>query len=236
MVTDFPRTLSLLRQDKKISQKKAAQALGVSQALLSHYENGVREPGLSFVVRAADFYGVSCDYLLGRTMSKEGASISADELADLSEEKDNVLRGSAAALLQKKLLVNSAGILLDILGKVGDRGLIRDFSGYLSAALYKAYRHLYLISGEYADAMFPAPANLFSDLCDAEMKLREYRLRARASANGKSKEPLQFPDLSIDGLSAAYPQLAPALLSLLHGTSSSLENLAVSDGEERANR
>ena len=236
MVTDFPRTLSLLRQDKKISQKKAAQALGVSQALLSHYENGVREPGLSFVVRAADFYGVSCDYLLGRTMSKEGASISADELADLSEEKDNVLRGSAAALLQKKLLVNSAGILLDILGKVGDRGLIRDFSGYLSAALYKAYRHLYLISGEYADSMFPAPANLFSDLCDAEMKLREYRLRARASANGKSKEPLQFPDLSIDGLSAAYPQLAPALLSLLHGTSSSLEKLAVSDGEERANR
>lgn len=226
MVSDFPRTLSLLRQDKKLSQKKAAQALGVSQALLSHYENGVREPGLSFVVRAADFYGVSCDYLLGRTMSKEGAAISMEDLADLSEQKDNVLRGSAAALLQKKLLVNSAGILMDILGKMGDQALTRDFSAYLSAALYKAYRHLYLISGEYADTMFPIPANLFSDLCDMEMKQREFRLRALAAANGKSREPLRFPDLSIDGLSAAYPQLAPALLSLLHSVSASLEKLS----------
>ena len=39
----------------------------MSQALLSHYEKGVRECGLDFVVRAADFYGVSCDYLLGRS-------------------------------------------------------------------------------------------------------------------------------------------------------------------------
>ncbi len=230
MVSDFPRTLSLLRQDKKLSQKKAAQALGVSQALLSHYENGVREPGLSFVVRAADFYGVSCDYLLGRTMSKEGAAISMEDLADLSEQKDNVLRGSAAALLQKKLLVNSAGILMDILGKVGNQSLTRDFSAYLSAALYKAYRHLYLISGDYSDSMFPTPANLFSDLCDMEMKQREYRLRALGTA--KNRESLQFPDLSIDGLSAAYPQLAPALLSLLHSVSAALEKLAAPETPE----
>ena len=100
MVTDFPRTLSLLRQEKKLSQKKAAEALGISQALLSHYENGVREPGLPFVVRAADFYGVSCDYLLGRTMSKEGATITVEELGDVSSEKGNVLRGSVVAMLQ----------------------------------------------------------------------------------------------------------------------------------------
>ena len=68
MVQDFPRTLSLLRQEKKISQRKAASELGVSQALLSHYENGVREPGLQFVVRAADYYGVSADYLLGTSV------------------------------------------------------------------------------------------------------------------------------------------------------------------------
>ena len=67
MVNDFPRTLSLLRKEKKISQRKAAGDLGVSQALLSHYENGMREPGLEFLVRAADYYGVSADYLLGRT-------------------------------------------------------------------------------------------------------------------------------------------------------------------------
>ena len=226
MVTDFPRTLSLLRQEKKLSQKKAAEALGISQALLSHYENGVREPGLSFVVRAADFYGVSCDYLLGRTMSREGAAISVDALGDLSEEKGNVLRGSVSAMLQKKLLVNSAGILLDLLGKVGHKGLIGDVSAYLSAAIYKAYRYVYMISGKYADTMFPVPAQLFSDLCDAEMKMREYRLRALAASNQSSREPLEFPDLSIDGLSQEYPNLAPALLSVLHNVSESLEKMA----------
>ena len=99
MVSDFPRTLCLLRQEKKISQRKAAGELGVSQALLSHYENGVREPGLSFLVRAADYYGVSADFLLGRTMARDGGAILAEDLTDSSEEKDNVLRGSAASML-----------------------------------------------------------------------------------------------------------------------------------------
>ena len=67
MNSDFPRVLSLLRKEKGISQKEAANELGVSQALLSHYEKGIRECGLDFLVRAADFYGVSADYLLGRT-------------------------------------------------------------------------------------------------------------------------------------------------------------------------
>ena len=45
MASDFSRTLALLRREKKISQRTAAADLGVSQALLSHYENGLREPG-----------------------------------------------------------------------------------------------------------------------------------------------------------------------------------------------
>ena len=67
MATDFSRTLSLLRQEKGVSQRKAAAELGISQALLSHYENGIREPGLAFVTRVCGYYHVSADYLLGRT-------------------------------------------------------------------------------------------------------------------------------------------------------------------------
>ena len=67
MQRSFPETLSALRRDKNISQRKAAADLNISQALLSHYENGAREPGLSFVCRACDYYGVSADYLLCRT-------------------------------------------------------------------------------------------------------------------------------------------------------------------------
>ena len=52
MNADFSRTLALLRQEKGISQRKAAKELGISQALLSHYENGIREPGLASRRRA----------------------------------------------------------------------------------------------------------------------------------------------------------------------------------------
>ena len=87
MNADFSRTLALLRQEKGISQRKAAKELGISQALLSHYENGIREPGLAFVKKACDFYHVSADYLLGRTLDRDGGMIDAESLYDSSDEK-----------------------------------------------------------------------------------------------------------------------------------------------------
>ena len=60
---EFNRIIKLLRKERGITQKQAAEDLGVSQALLSHYEKGIRECGLDFVVKVADYYNVSCDYL-----------------------------------------------------------------------------------------------------------------------------------------------------------------------------
>ena len=142
MNAEFSRTLSLLRQERGVSQRTAAGALGISQALLSHYENGIREPGLAFVVRACDYYGVSADFLLGRTLTRDGTTIAPEELYDLSDEKDNSMRGSVLALLSKKLLVNSVGMLFDLLGKTGSREAIRASSNYLSTAVYKVFRRL----------------------------------------------------------------------------------------------
>ena len=68
MNKDFPRIITLLREERGFSQKKAADALGISQPLLSHYEKGIRECSLDFVVKTADYYNVTCDYLLGRTV------------------------------------------------------------------------------------------------------------------------------------------------------------------------
>ena len=51
---EFNRIIKLLRKERGITQKQAAEDLGVSQALLSHYEKGIRECGLDFVVRVAD--------------------------------------------------------------------------------------------------------------------------------------------------------------------------------------
>ena len=67
MERGFGTILSALRREHGISQRALAADLHVSQALLSHYENGAREPGLAFVCRACDYYGVSADYLLCRS-------------------------------------------------------------------------------------------------------------------------------------------------------------------------
>ena len=61
----FARRMKELRRQKGLTQKQAAAGLGISQALLSHYEKGVRECGLDFIIKAAGFYGVTADDLLG---------------------------------------------------------------------------------------------------------------------------------------------------------------------------
>ena len=59
MGIEFNRIITLLRKERGITQKQAAQDLGISQAQLSHYEKGIRECGLAFVVQVADYYAVS---------------------------------------------------------------------------------------------------------------------------------------------------------------------------------
>lgn len=72
MSTVFAARITSLRKERNMSQKEVALSLGISQALLSHYEKGVRECGLDFVLKCAEFYNVTTDYLLGRQNSKYG--------------------------------------------------------------------------------------------------------------------------------------------------------------------
>lgn len=71
-LSKFSEILSKMRKERGISQKKAATDLGISQALLSHYEKGIRECGLDFVIKCSKYYGVTTDYLLGVSESRNG--------------------------------------------------------------------------------------------------------------------------------------------------------------------
>ena len=77
MERGFSDRLQALRAEKGLSQRAVAADLHISQALLSHYENGAREPGLDFVRRACDYYGVSADYLLCRTDNPDSSASAA---------------------------------------------------------------------------------------------------------------------------------------------------------------
>ena len=62
----FGQRLLELRKNANKNQTDVAKALGISQPAYQNYENGRREAGYSTIVKLADFYGVTTDYLLGR--------------------------------------------------------------------------------------------------------------------------------------------------------------------------
>ena len=115
MERSFSVILSRLRKEKNMSQKEAAAGLGVSQALLSHYENGIRECGLDFLIKAADFYNVTTDYLLGRSDSKQGFTGAFTIKSDIGSDN---LMGTltlfrAAGRLREYLIAKHDGELVD---------------------------------------------------------------------------------------------------------------------------
>ncbi len=217
MNAEFARTLSLLRQEKGVSQRTASSELGISQALLSHYENGIREPGLTFVVKACAYYNVSADYLLGRTLTRDGTTISAEELYDISQEKDNSMRGSVLALLSKKLLVNSVGMLFDLLAKTGNRDIIQAVANYLSTSVYKMYRDIYHANPNNNPDFFSVSQRHFSTgLPEADMHLSEVELQDALAAHMKEKGAI--PEMDHAALARDYPVLYQSFLQLIHNT------------------
>ncbi len=210
MATDFSRTLGLLRQEKGISQRNAAKELGISQALLSHYENGIREPGLLFVAKVCDYYHVSADYLLGRTSSRDGAMIDSAELYDASDEK-GTLKGSILATLQKKLVVNTTGVLFDLLGKLGDREAITAAGDYLSAALYQLLRQVYRRCGGNEDLFAVDSAAFDGGLVTADMEISRVKYTCALEASEADLE------VTSDTLTAA-PGVGQSVAQVLHNT------------------
>lgn len=103
MSTPISARLVSLRKDKNLSQKEAAAALGVSQGLLSHYEKGIRECGLDFLCRAATFYDVSADYLLGLSDTKmmSDALFTEEEIPQDSEMRMSTIFRSSVYLLER---------------------------------------------------------------------------------------------------------------------------------------
>ena len=222
MNADFSRTLALLRQEKGISQRKAAKELGISQALLSHYENGIREPGLAFVKKACDYYHVSADYLLGRTLDRDGGMIDAESLYDSSDEK-GTLRGSIAATLQKKMLVNTAGVLFELLGKTNDRTLITSAGSYLGGAFYQLYRALHRASGG-KEGYFGLDATAYqSGAVDAQMRA-DYIAYASSLAQLSEKDGA-FASMEDEALASLYPGLMQSVTQVLHSTEEKTNSL-----------
>ena len=60
-----------LRIDSDLSQKQLGEVLHISQRSYSHYETGPRGIPIEMLIRLADYYDTTIDYLVGRTDNKE---------------------------------------------------------------------------------------------------------------------------------------------------------------------
>ena len=230
---EFSRIITLLRKERGITQKQAAQDLGVSQALLSHYEKGIRECGLDFVVRVADYYGVSCDYLLGRSAERTGQTLSVEDIPNPESVKDNVYRGSVLPTslahstvstrvlptMNKKLIANSMNILFDKLAACNDKAITTEVSAYLMLAVYKMFRLMYSAHPRNAQSLFSVSATRWQGYSSAAMQTCEANVSA-ALAGEELEEGKPFKDverlgMTAETLSREYPMFASSLLNLI---------------------
>lgn len=181
----FAERLRTLRKELKLSQKEVALDLGVSQALLSHYERGIRECGLEFLARISDYYGVSSDYILGRSNSKTGS---------LFLDKDK-------GFIQ---IMNAMQIVLDRLIASGDTAVVKEIRGLFEIELSKLLNLVTAFSGDRED-MFENDYGITSLLLNtASSKAKTRLLYALKQSDAKL-------ELDREAVSKAYPQTFESL-------------------------
>lgn len=211
MNSHFPRIITLLRKERGLSQKAVAESLGVSQALLSHYEKGIRECGLDFVVKIADFYDVSCDYLLGRTPHPSGATVQISQPAAISR--------SAQETLGQTLLINSLSVLYSILGNCGNEDITNETSAYLFCEVYRVFRILYSANSKNPQGMFSVREKLAGSraVASSEVALSNVHclLTGEDIDNLKGLLKNAAPSLSPEKLTTSYPTLVSSLFTLI---------------------
>ena len=217
MNSDLPRIITFLRKERGLSQKQVAADLGISQALLSHYEKGIRECGLDFLVKAAEYFEVSCDYLLGRTVQRRLASVSADDLPESDEIRH--LKGNMINQINKKLLMNTTTVIFDLLAQIGSKRLTNAVSNYLMSAEYQIFRTIYSAQEQNSQTMFSIDRNRYKNLNSASMLIDLEIIDMLIERNELSLS------LSPDVISTYFDKGASSLFNLIQYAERNIKNL-----------
>lgn len=195
MNKDFPRILTLLRTENGLSQKKVASDLNVSQGLLSHYENGKRECNLDLLVKIANYFDVSCDYLLGRTTMPKPNRRSI---------KPNKHVQSIPSTLneQKDRITNALKVYYSIIKDYQSSELIKNSADILYLSIYSMFRAAFSANPKNDHQQFainkdyipPAFAILLSSL---ERELEKTKITAEKTSLMKlyNEFPLEYKSL-----------------------------------------
>ncbi len=121
----FAENITALRKKQNKKRQEVADDLGISRSSLEYYEKNKRKPDIEVLTKIADYYGVSADYLLGRTNAEttdkdlrficEYTGLSENAITTLSELHDpvNVLNVVPAEIVPLiDFLINDMGVRL----------------------------------------------------------------------------------------------------------------------------
>lgn len=164
-MSSFPTILTSLRKERKLSQKVVAADLNISQALLSHYEKGVRECSLDLLITIADYFGVSCDYLLGCTDVRNRVATTGSNIETMCGCVNDIM-----------LTVN----------RTGDKKLIDAAEKYLTLSLYNLASSLNMKSAK--SEKLKVKAGLIFDVSEVMKKNQLYNIAKLSADKIKSKD------------------------------------------------
>ena len=220
MNQNFPRIITQLRKEKRISQKQAASELDISQSLLSHYEKGKRECSFDFLVKIADYYEVSTDYLLGRSTQRHS------EVFSLAIENENKSRSTMTQLANKRIITNSISILHEYLIKIGSRKLSNRISDYLMLSVYMMFRLIYSSNPDNPPEIFSLNKNTFKDITGATMQIIRSKIDSSTDIDNKEMYVENCSNLKItpEGIAEEYPDISPSLFSLISNSENTLKS------------
>lgn len=82
-----------LRKEKRLTQTQVGNYLGITVSAYGNYELGQREPSIDMLLKLADYFGVTVDYLLGRDTNTvtNVAPFKTKKIPTLSEEDEDML-------------------------------------------------------------------------------------------------------------------------------------------------
>ena len=95
-MVDFSVRLKQLRNDKHLTQAQVAERIGVTTSMVSAYESDLKAPGLDTIIRIANLFGVTVDYLLCREDKR------FIDISDLNDEEAAVICNMVEILRKKK--------------------------------------------------------------------------------------------------------------------------------------
>lgn len=190
MASDLPRILLALRRERGLSQSDAARLLGVSQPTLSYYEKGKRECSISFLKRAAEFYGVSCDLLL---------SVSPSPSTDKRIETQGLC----------EVYHRCEKVILSYAERLGESGFEKVIEDWFSLFYYKLFRVIFEKNEENSKYFFSIGYTYERDLL---LKILETYKTLSDFGDKKSKTA---PKISISSLVEEYPDDYKSFMSLI---------------------